>query len=225
VRPRIGITTSRLARIDRYTAYVEAAGGEPVVLRPGDEVSLDQIDGLLLSGGLDVDPRHYGEPPDPTVEIDEERDALELAVARQALDAGMPVLGICRGMQLLNVVEGGSLVQHLDGHRTVNEFSAPSALHPVRVAPDSELARVLGAGEEVPVNSRHHQAVRPENLAPGLRATAWSPDGLIEAFEGQGPGWQLAVQWHPERVDEVDPACRRLAEALVEQAARSRART
>ena len=91
----------------------------------------------------------------------------------------------------------------------------------MRVAPDSELARVLAAGEEVPVNSRHHQAVRAENLAPGLRPTAWSPDGLVEAFEGQGPGWQLGVQWHPERVDEVDPACRRLAETLIERAARA----
>jgi putative glutamine amidotransferase len=220
VRPRIGITASRSARVDRYVDYVAAAGGEPIVLRPGQPVRLDTLDGVLFSGGVDVDPRHYGQAPDPTVEVDEERDQLELPLARRAIEAGLPVLGICRGMQLLNVAAGGSLIQHLDGHRGGTAASDPSGQHVVRVAPGSELACILGA-TEVPVNSRHHQAVGEAELAPGLTPTAWSPDGVVEAFERPGEGWLLAVQWHPERVDEVDPACRRLADALVEQAARA----
>jgi putative glutamine amidotransferase len=220
VRPRIGITSSRSANVDRYVDYVAAAGGEPVVLRPGQPAPLEALDGLLFSGGVDVDPRHYGQAPDPGVEVDADRDQLELPLARRAIEAGLPVLGICRGMQLLNVAAGGSLIQHLDGHRLGTEASDPSGQHVVRVAPGSELAGILGA-PEVPVNSRHHQAVGESDLAPGLVPTAWSPDGIVEAFERPGPGWLLAVQWHPERVAEVDPACRRLAEALVDRAARA----
>ena len=216
MRPRIGITSSRSANVDRYAAYVRAAGGDPVVLRPGDEPAPAALDGLLFSGGVDVDPRHFGQPPHPSIEVDEERDQFELPLARRALEAGLPVLGICRGMQLLNVVAGGSLIQHLEGHR-LGPDSVQSGQHVVRVAPDSELAAILGR-DEVPVNSRHHQAVGSDELAPGLTPTAWSPDGVIEAFERPGEGWLVAVQWHPERVDEVDPACRRLAEALVERA-------
>src|SRR5207245_1266296 len=141
------------------------------------------------------------------IEVDSERDALELPLARDAIAAGLPVLGICRGMQLLNVAVGGSLIQHLDGHRAGANAGDPSALHPVRVAPSSRLREILGA-DEVSVNSRHHQAVRDADLAPSLEATAWSPDGVIEAVEMPGNGFVLGVQWHPERVDEVDPACR-----------------
>jgi putative glutamine amidotransferase len=219
MRPRIGITTSSSSNVDRYVAYVAAGGGEPVVLRPGDPIELDALDGLLFAGGVDVHPRHYDQAPDPTIEVDEERDAFELPLARQAIESGLPVLGICRGMQLLNVVAGGSLIQHLEGHQ-LGPDSDQSGQHVVTVAPDSELARIVGA-TELPVNSRHHQALGSAELAPGLTPTAWSPDGVVEAFERPGDGWLLAVQWHPERVDEVDPACRRLAGALVERAART----
>jgi gamma-glutamyl-gamma-aminobutyrate hydrolase PuuD len=217
-RPRIGITTSRSANVDRYAAYVAAAGGEPIVLRPGDPTPPEALDGVLFSGGVDVDPCHYGQEAEPSVEVDEERDKFELPLARRAIEAGLPVLGICRGMQLLNVVAGGSLIQDLDGHR-VAPGSDRSGHHVVRVAPGSQLAAILGQAE-VPVNSRHHQALGEAELAPGLTPTAWSSDGIVEAFERPGDGWLLAVQWHPERVDEVDPACRRLADALVERAAR-----
>jgi gamma-glutamyl-gamma-aminobutyrate hydrolase PuuD len=217
-RPRIGITTSRAASVERYISYVDAAGGEPVVLRPGDQTSPEALDGLLFAGGVDVAPRHYGQEPEPSVEVDEERDQFELPLARRAIEAGLPVLGICRGMQLLNVVAGGSLIQHLEGH-AADDASDRSGQHAVRVAPGSQLGALLGRAE-IPVNSRHHQALREPELAPGLTPTAWSPDGVVEAFERPGDGFLLAVQWHPERVDEVDPACRRLADALVERAAR-----
>src|SRR5438128_266029 len=216
MRPRIGITTSRTANVDRYADYVAAAGGQPVVLRPGDPTQPETLDGVLFSGGVDVDPRHYGQAAEPSLEVDEERDRFELPLARRAIEAGLPVLGICRGMQLLNVVAGGSLIQHLDGHR-VAPGSEQSGQHVVSVAPGSQLAAIIGQAE-IPVNSRHHQALREPELAPGLTPTAWSPDGIVEAFERPGDGWLLAVQWHPERVAEVDPACRGLAEALVERA-------
>jgi gamma-glutamyl-gamma-aminobutyrate hydrolase PuuD len=219
MRPKIGITTSKgaLRHIDRYVDYVVNAGGEPIVIVPGEAPPLEELDGVLLSGGADVDPREYGEEPDPTVVVDAERDALELPIARDAIERGLPILGICRGLQVLNVVHGGKLVQHLDDHRTGTKSSDPSAQHPVRVETSSELGRILGK-DEVPVNSRHHQAVRQDELAPGLRPTAWSEDGVIEGLERTDGPWVVAVQWHPERVDECDPACRRLAEALVAQA-------
>jgi putative glutamine amidotransferase len=221
LRPRIGITASRSAEMSRYVDYVEAAGGEARVLRPGDTVDLEQLDGVLFSGGVDVHPRHYGRQVEAALSLDEERDAFELPFGRAALESGLPVLGICRGFQLLNVLAGGTLIQHFDGHRTADRSDAPSGQHDVRVAPDSRLARVLGQGE-VAVNSRHHQGLTEAELAPGLRATAWSPDGYVEGVEPADAAddrWLLAVQWHPERVDECAPACRELARAFVAAAA------
>lgn len=219
MRPRIGITTSTGAvhHVGRYVDYVASAGGEPIVLAPGDAAPIEELDGVLLSGGADVDPRVYGQEPEPTVVVDAERDELELPIARAAIERGLPVLGICRGLQVLNVVHGGQLIQHVGAHRTGTRSSDPSARHPVRVAADSELGRILGKAD-VPVNSRHHQAVRNEQLAPGLRPTAWAEDGVIEGIERTDGRWVVAVQWHPERVDECDPVCRKLAEALVARA-------
>lgn len=222
MRPRIGITASRSAFMERYVSYVESAGGEARVLRPGDSVDLEQLDGLLLSGGVDVHPRHYGREVEAELSLDEERDAFEIPLGRAALDAGLPVLGICRGFQLINVLAGGSLVQHFEGHRVADRSDAPSGQHDVRVAPDSRLARLLGAGD-VAVNSRHHQGLTEAELAPGLRATALAPDGYVEGLEPAEPSderWMLAVQWHPERVAECAPICTELARGFIDAAAR-----
>jgi putative glutamine amidotransferase len=207
---RIGITAHAAVEGDRDVAslnqvYVDAvvrAGALPLVL-PILEPSwvgaaLDGIDGLLLSGGGDVDPTRYGAVAVPEVGgVDARRDAWELALAEAAMLRDKPILGVCRGSQLLNVACGGTLVQHLGGttdqiHR--DEPRSHEVAHAVAVAADSLLARVLGT-ERVGVNTLHHQAV--DVVAPGLRAVAWADDGTIEAVEGVQHR-ALSVQWHPE---------------------------
>lgn len=203
--------------MDRYVKYVEDAGGDACVLRPADRVDLADFDGLLLSGGVDVHPSHYGQDVEADLMLDAERDDFEVPLGKAALASDMPVFGICRGFQLMNVLRGGPLIQHLPGHRAGESSDSPSGQHDVRVAPDTRLAALLGG--DVPVNSRHHQGLTDAELAPGLQATAWSPDGLVEAFEEPGDRFVLAVQWHPERAAECDPACLNLAKAFVQAAA------
>jgi len=132
------------------------------------------------------------------------RDAFELTLLRAALEQDLPVLAICRGVQLLNVCLGGSLLQHIDhpGH-VVDEGNA-SSWHEVSVVPATRLYDVLGT-ERAMVNSRHHQAVTPDRLAPGLSVTAMSDDGLVEGVEGVSQRWLVGVQWHPERLDDEAP--------------------
>lgn len=226
-RPRIGVTRWEDVPGEKIQAYwdrIAETGGEPVDL--GDpEADLSPFDALVLTGGLDVAPDLYGEPRHPKVKhIDPHRDAFELALLRRALDEDLPVLAVCRGHQLLNVALGGRLLQHIDSgeHRAhLGDPGQPSRWHTVRVATGSRLHTILGA-DEIEVNSRHHQAVLPGTLAPGLEVTATSPDGLIEAVESQSHRWVLGVQWHPERLEPEHPAFaptqRRLFEALVREA-------
>jgi putative glutamine amidotransferase len=212
MKPRIGLTTTPAAVDDRRVeqvnqAYVDAvvrAGGLPFVLPvldPDDaEAALLALDGLLLTGGGDVEPSLYGALPVPEVYgLDPGRDSSEMALVRAAARAGLPVLGICRGSQVLNVALGGSLVQHVPAVTGVEHCLRDRAhefVHRVRVDPGSILAGVAG-GTDVPVNSLHHQAV--ERLGAGLRAVAWSEDGIIEGIESDdGANRFLAVQWHPE---------------------------
>jgi putative glutamine amidotransferase len=240
VRPLIGVTTAAVTNENGLTynrAYspiaraVARAGGLPVLIPTGlDEETLhalyERLDGLLLPGGPDIDPAHYGEAPHPTTVIDAERDALEVPLTRWAVDDGVPLLGICRGHQVVNVALGSSLVQDIRSqlpettlpHDQEPPRGRPS--HDIAIAPDSRLARIVG-GVHLAVNSLHHQAVR--QAAPGLRVTARSADGVIEATERAGPGFALTVQWHPEDLADSDPAMLALFEALVE-AARERAR-
>jgi len=240
VRPRIGITTTSggAARPDyrAYAAAVEAAGGEVVWLDPEILAGTDPqeilrgLDGVLLSGGVDIDPREFGEAelPGAGVTIDPQRDALELPLARAAVAADLPVFGICRGVQTLAVAAGGSLHQDLAllGHdrtthhqREAGKDDAAVA-HPVHVSPGTRLAVAVGDGER-PVNSFHHQAVR--DVPPGFVVAARSSDGVVEALEDSRRPFVIGVQWHPERMVDRHPSQRRLFAAFVE-AARARLR-
>jgi putative glutamine amidotransferase len=172
----------------------------------------------MISGGADVDPARYGQPPHGTTRSEPDRDALELALIERALDRDLPILGICRGFQLLNVYFGGTLIQDLPDHRA--DDAANSAHHSIRVAPDSYLGRLIGM-TETRVNSRHHQGLRGGDLAPPLRATALADDQLIEAFEHPGYRWVIGVQWHPERIDEVPKEFSALFRAFVAESSRS----
>ncbi len=199
MKPTIGIT--RCSRVDDYVESVKRAGGEPVVLEPTDDPqqSLDRIDALLLSGGLDVDPSLYGEAPHPTTEIDATRDRFEIPISREAVQRDMPVFAICRGVQVLNVAAGGSLVQDIPTSVTTglsHSIDVPKnhIAHAVTVTPGTRLAAALAAS--TPVNSRHHQAVG--RVAPSFVVSAVSEDGVVEAIERPASTFCVGVQWHPE---------------------------
>jgi putative glutamine amidotransferase len=199
-----------------YVDHVTAAGGVAVLLPPvpGIEAIADRLDGLIISGGPDVEPARYGHQPGPhTVVTRPGRDAAELALFRAMHQAGRPVLGICRGMQLINVALGGTLIQHLPdevGHDGHSPYHGAYGEHKVSVTPSSCLAGLL-FGEQAPVAiavpTHHHQSVG--TLADGLVATAWAEDGTIEAFEADGAfgsagaPFTIAVQWHPEAGDDA----------------------
>jgi putative glutamine amidotransferase len=168
---------------------------------------LDGADALLLSGGGDVDPVRFGQPPHPELgEVDPQRDALETALYREARARGLPVLAICRGIQLIAVAEGGTLHQHLPDvpglHQHEQHAPDGQPAHRVRLAGGSRIAAAFGA-EAVRVNSYHHQGVDrpPEGLTP----TAHADDGLVEALEGDEGPFLLGVQWHPEMSVERHP--------------------
>lgn len=216
-----------------YVRSVVAAGGIPVILSPlmGPAYAaraLDGADGLLLSGGEDMDPAWFGETPSPFLNPpDRERDLFELALFASARQRELPVLGICRGLQLVNVGLGGTLYQDIPTERPGALDHNPKAAraersHPVRLAEGSRAAEALGAAV-LRVNSFHHQAVR--DLAPPLVATGWTEDGLIEALETPADApWLLAVQWHPEEmIVESNAPERGLFRALVEEAGRKAA--
>ncbi|GIW06278.1 MAG: gamma-glutamyl-gamma-aminobutyrate hydrolase [Dehalococcoidia bacterium] len=217
-KPRIAITVGANTpeqSVARYLAAVERAGGDPVPIRPGDRPSLAEFDGLLLSGGGDINPARYGQEPDPhTTGIDDARDELEFSLAKAALIRDIPVLAICRGFQVLNVVCDGSLVQHVEGHALMD-----GGQHEIDITPGTRLASALGTSGSVLVNTRHHQAVRETERAETLVVAAVSPDGLIEALESPRHRWVVGVQCHPERVEEVDPRFAALFEAFVAAAA------
>ena len=240
MRPRIGITTSSVDRAPEgaiqpsaathlaYARQIRNAGGLPFLL-PNVLTEMDitdliaSLDGLLLSGGGDIDPVYWHEPPHPAITlVDPARDAFELALARAALSEDLPVLGICRGVQVLAVATGGDLWQdipsqcaHFLQHRQTVPRQLPS--HDVTVIPDSLLAGVLwphGSDHgRLSVNSFHHQA--PRNCGTLLSVVATSPDGSIEALALPGAHFALGVQWHPEDMADSDPRQARIFSALV----------
>ena len=226
--PRIGVTRWEDVPgepIEQYWDRVREAGGEPVDLS-GPSVEAASLDGLMLSGGLDVAPERYGETPHPrTKRADADRDAFEAALIADMLARDLPVLAICRGSQILNVVVGGGLLQHIDSGEHRADYRSegyPSRWHSVRLVPGSRLSGLLGA-DELEVNSRHHQAVLPTKVATDLTAVATSPDGIVEAFESNAHRWVVGVQWHPERLEPEHPGfadrSRRLFEGFVAAAA------
>jgi putative glutamine amidotransferase len=209
-RPRIGVTRWEDIpgeRIEDYYERVQEAGGEAIDLR-GVAVSISSLDGLILTGGLDIDPQRYGETPGEWTKIAEpERDEYEIGLVTAAIGADLPVLAICRGSQVLNVAMGGSLLQNIESSNHRANYKAdgfPSSWHDVRLEPGSRLRDMFGA-DEMLVNSRHHQGVRVENVAPGLKAVAMSPDGIVEATESESNSWVVGVQWHPERTETEHP--------------------
>ena len=213
-RPRIGLSLSQLTdpalgrpyegTARQYARAVWAAGGNPLLLPLIPEAAREVVatlDGLLLTGGVDMAPRYYGEEPEPQLgDVDDLRDAAEEALYRAARERGLPVLGICRGLQVINVLEGGSLHQHLEGHSQGRPYDALT--HGVAFEAGGEGGGVLARHHpsELRVNSHHHQAVKA--VAPSLKVAARSEDGLVEALEGDGV---LAVQWHPELTFEGAP--------------------
>lgn len=209
------------ARYRLNVAYVEAltaAGARPVLLPPAGDgaLALDGLDGVVLTGGGDVDPQLYGEEPHPLTEVERGRDDFEIPLLQAAVERGLPVLAICRGLQVANVALGGTLVQHLEQeeHRGDSVEGRREIRHPrVRLDPHSHLAELLGV-TEIRTNSLHHQAVR--ELAPGLRATGWTDDGVIEALEN-ADGSLLAVQCHPEELVATEPWASRLFAAFVDR--------
>ncbi len=213
---RIGIsgvrrTDHQVARDGVNASYVEAvlrAGALPLVLSPAvgparASEALAAIDGLLLSGGDDIDPGLYHMAPSPHLgATDPARDMFELALLGGARQRGMPILGICRGLQLVNVGLGGTLWQDLPTERPGPVEHNPrtgraTRVHAVTLAPEGRM-RAAVATDTVQVNSFHHQGVR--DLAPGLVARGWSDDGLVEVVEGDDDRWLVGVQWHPEEM-------------------------
>lgn len=201
-----------------YVRCVRSAGAAPLLIPPlapdtqvdrdGLEVLLDSIDGLVLTGGGDLNPDIYGENLNhETRLLDTERNDSDLALTRAALTRGMPILGICAGMQMVNVARGGSLHQHLaDLRKTIypdllpihDAQETPELTHQIQVHSGSRLADLIGE-EELTTNSRHHQAIA--QLGEGLEISALAEDGVIEAIEGTDTNFLICVQWHPEDHD------------------------
>jgi len=203
-----------------YIHAIERAGGRPFVVPPSEdsiEETLAVLDGIVFSGGSDLDPGHYGADRHPeTDEAREVRDRSELALLRAALERDMPVLAVCRGSQVLNVALGGDLVQHLPeivGHERHRHEPGAWSDHDVKLEPESRVGTLLG--DRAPVKSHHHQGFG--RIGEGLSESGWAEDGTVEALEDPSKRFALGVLWHPEEGEDMA-----LFEGLVEEARRYR---
>jgi putative glutamine amidotransferase len=218
---RWGVWTEEAALVPlAYVRAVEEAGGRPLVVPPSDdglEETLAALDGVVFSGGGDLDPELYGADAHDATDVPrQERDAAELRLLEAALERDMPVLAICRGSQLLNVARGGDLVQHLPeevGHEQHRHDPGSFSDHDVKIAADSRLGGLLG--DRTPVKSHHHQGYG--RIGSGLREVAWAEDGVVEGLEDADKRFALAVLWHPEEGEDLA-----LFEGLIEEARRYR---
>ena len=186
----------------------------------------EQLDGVFLPGGVDMDPDNYGETPSAWCgRLDKPRDQVEMALARWALADHKPILGVCRGIQVMNVAAGGTLYQDVQAQRDgaikhdyypyTGKYTRDQLIHDVQIEPDSRLGRLLGEPNFM-VNSMHHQGIR--TLAPGFIPSGHAPDGLIESIESPNGQFAVGVQWHPEEFVTRDPATRRLFMAFLDAA-------
>jgi putative glutamine amidotransferase len=231
-RPVVGITTyitpakwsyweleAALVPV-QYVRAVERAGGRPMLVPPSDEAiqeTLDALDGLIFSGGSDLDPETYGADPHPEVgDVVRNRDEAELALLSAALERDLPVLAICRGSQVLNVARGGDLIQHLPevvGDEKHKHTPGVFADHDIEVEPGTRLASLLG--DRTPVKSHHHQGFG--RLGSGLVKSARAEDGTVEAVEDPSRRFAVGVLWHPEAGEDM-----KLFEELVREASEYR---
>ena len=236
--PRIVVTLSTAARqvepglaVRRNALYVDSVvrhGAAAIALDPTSPASdraaaFASMDGLLLTGGADIEQARYGAANLGSVDIEPDRDELEAAAWATADARGIPVLGICRGLQAMNVFGGGTLLQHVDGHSGPGWGRGPALTHPLRLVPGTRMARILSpsgvGGSVLTVNSYHHQAVRVADLSSRYVASGVSPSpagDLVEAFEGREGPFRMAVQCHPERAESTPKAFERLFSFFVD---------
>lgn len=194
---------------DEYVKAIECAGGIPILIpflekKENIKVIVEKIDGLLLPGGRDIEPNHYGEKPAGVKETDLLKDALEFPLIEFAIKRGLPILGICRGCQIFNVVSGGTLIQDIKTnikHR-YGDIPRNKITHNIKIEKNSLLFKIVGK-EKIGVNSFHHQAVK--DVAKGFRASAYAEDGIIEAIEGKSSPFILGVQCHIEHLWQKNP--------------------
>jgi putative glutamine amidotransferase len=238
--PRIVITASdpsvqadptlATRKQELYAVAIARHGAAPVVVHPGLPAreraeALATMDGLLLSGGPDIDPARYGRPNAGSSVVMGDRDVLEEAAWEAAAARVLPVLGVCRGLQAINVFSGGTLIQHVEGHAGPSWGNGPAATHPLRVEPGTRLARILFPtnvrGGVVEVNTYHHQGVGASDLAPGLvpnARTSGASGELIEGIETRSGRFVLGIQCHPERTESTPKAFERLFGFFVDAA-------
>ncbi|GAB4500169.1 MAG: gamma-glutamyl-gamma-aminobutyrate hydrolase family protein [Anaerolineales bacterium] len=238
-KPLIGVTTYRMKSslgisvhgvAEAYLNAVQDAGGLPVMIPlglPEETLSalLARLDGILFTGGGDIDPAHYNQPDDTcSNDIDPDRDRVEFWLLKQSLAENKPLMGICRGFQLVNVGLGGSLYSDVESqmpaaqkHDFYPDWARDYLAHPVRLEPGTRLAEILGT-LEIEVNSLHHQSVR--TLGAGIIPLAYAPDGTVEALEIPGNPFGIAVQWHPEWLQAYEPM-RNLFRAFIQTAGRA----
>lgn len=244
-RPLIGVTTQTLQAIDgipeglpnsvvmnqRYYHAVATAGAAPVLIPLLDDLATlraiyERTDGILIPGGVDVDPTTFGEEPRERLgRIDPARDRVEIQLVKWAVEDGKPVLGLCRGLQVINVALGGTLYQDLEtefpnaikhDYFPTHGFSRDHLAHDVAVEAGSRMRHAL-TSSAVPVNSMHHQGIKA--LAGSLAASAVAPDGLIEAAESTSDSYVVGVQWHPEVFELEEPSSGVLFRDFIQAAA------